>query len=48
MELQILDSAAFIHKTFLSSLEGLPEEQTWDIALTSTGDVNVSRVSTLS
>jgi peptide/nickel transport system substrate-binding protein len=40
MELQILDSAAFIHKTFLSSLEGLPEEQTWDIALTSTGDVN--------
>jgi ABC-type transport system substrate-binding protein len=40
MELQILDSAAFIHKTFLSSLEQPAEEQTWDIALTSTGDVN--------
>jgi peptide/nickel transport system substrate-binding protein len=40
MELQILDSAAFIRKTFLSSLEQPPEEQTWDIALTSTGDVN--------
>ena len=35
MELQILDSAAFIRKTFLSSLERPPEEQTWDIALTS-------------
>jgi peptide/nickel transport system substrate-binding protein len=40
MELQILDTAAFIRKTFLSSLEQPPEEQTWDIALTSTGDVN--------
>jgi hypothetical protein len=40
MELQILDSAAFVRKTFLSSLEGPPEEQTWDIALVSMGDVN--------
>jgi peptide/nickel transport system substrate-binding protein len=40
MDLQILDSAAFIRKTFLSSLDQPPEEQTWDIALTSTGDVN--------
>jgi ABC-type transport system substrate-binding protein len=39
MELQILDTAAFTRKTFLSSLEGPPEEQTWDIALTSQGDV---------
>jgi peptide/nickel transport system substrate-binding protein len=39
MELQVLDSTAFIRKTFLSSLEQPPEEQTWDIALTSTGDV---------
>ena len=37
MELQILDSAAFIRKIFLSSLEQPSEEQTWDIALTSTG-----------
>jgi peptide/nickel transport system substrate-binding protein len=40
MELQILDSAAFVRKTFLSSLELPPEEQTWDIALMSAGDVN--------
>ena len=40
MNLQILDSAAFVHKTFLSSLEQPPEEQTWDIALMSAGDVN--------
>jgi ABC-type transport system substrate-binding protein len=39
LELQILDTAAFTRKTFLSSLEGPPEEQTWDIALTSQGDV---------
>jgi peptide/nickel transport system substrate-binding protein len=40
VELQVLDTAAFNRKTFLSSLERPPEEQTWDIALTSTGDVN--------
>jgi peptide/nickel transport system substrate-binding protein len=40
VELQILDTAAFNRKTFLSSLEQPPEEQTWDIALTSQGDVH--------
>src|SRR5262245_10287208 len=40
VELQVLDTAAYNRKTFLSSLERPPEEQTWDIALTSTGDVN--------
>jgi peptide/nickel transport system substrate-binding protein len=40
MELQILDTTAFNRKTFLSSLEQSPEEQTWDIALTSQGDVH--------
>jgi peptide/nickel transport system substrate-binding protein len=47
MELQILDSAAFSRKTFLSSLEQPPEEQTWDIALKSEGDVNNFPVYTL-
>jgi peptide/nickel transport system substrate-binding protein len=40
LELQILDTTAFNRKTFLSSLEQPPEEQTWDIALASAGDVN--------
>jgi peptide/nickel transport system substrate-binding protein len=40
VELQILDSAAFTRKTFLSSLEQPPEEQTWDMALVSWGDVH--------
>jgi peptide/nickel transport system substrate-binding protein len=40
MELQILDTTAFNRKTFLSSLEQSPEEQAWDIALTSQGDVH--------
>ena len=40
VELQILDTAAFNRKTFLSNLEQPPEEQTWDIALTSQGDSN--------
>jgi peptide/nickel transport system substrate-binding protein len=39
MELQILDTAAFNRKAFLNSLEQPPEEQTWDIALASQGDV---------
>jgi peptide/nickel transport system substrate-binding protein len=47
LELQILDSVAFTRKTFLSSLEQPPEEQTWDIALTSVGDVNNFPVYTL-
>jgi peptide/nickel transport system substrate-binding protein len=40
VELQILDTTAFNQKTFLSSLEQPPEEQIWDIALTSQGDVH--------
>jgi peptide/nickel transport system substrate-binding protein len=40
LELQILDTAAFNRKTFLSRLQPPPEEQPWDIALTSMGDVN--------
>jgi peptide/nickel transport system substrate-binding protein len=40
MELQILDTGAFNRKTFLSSLEQPPEEQTWDIALTSGSDMH--------
>jgi peptide/nickel transport system substrate-binding protein len=40
LELQILDTTAFHRKTFLSSLEQPPEEQTWDIALKSEGDGN--------
>jgi peptide/nickel transport system substrate-binding protein len=39
-ELQMLDTAAFIRRTFLSSLERPPEEQTWDIALTSGSDMH--------
>jgi ABC-type transport system substrate-binding protein len=40
LELQILDGAAFPRKTFLSSLERPPEEQTWDIALASGSDIH--------
>jgi peptide/nickel transport system substrate-binding protein len=47
IELQILDSVAFTRKMFLSSLEQPPEEQTWDIALKSEGDVNNFPVFTL-
>jgi hypothetical protein len=35
---QILDSAAFNRKTFLSRLDQPPEQQPWDIALRSVPD----------
>ena len=40
VELQVLDAAAYNRKTFLSELEQPPEQQTWDIALTSWSDGN--------
>jgi ABC-type transport system substrate-binding protein len=39
VELQILDAEAYNRKTILSHLDRPPEQQLWDIALTSWGDV---------
>jgi peptide/nickel transport system substrate-binding protein len=38
VELQVLDSEAYNQKTFLPGLDRPPEQQTWDIALTSMYD----------
>jgi peptide/nickel transport system substrate-binding protein len=38
VEMQMLDAVAFNHKTMLSLLDQPPEQQTWDVALTSYND----------
>src|SRR5262249_16679377 len=39
VDLQMLDATAYNRKVFLSLLEQPPEQQPWDIALTSAGDL---------